>query len=236
MKRAFTTVLLTVLTCSLIMAGCGSKTGIDAIDNTFEKIEEGLKPKEEPFREDIAGRIGDHLVYSYNLFEGPGKKPTDAEKQDMIEYLEKVDRDLDVDLFITGHIIMSADGSHRFYAKQYVNGAVVEDVTFSTDYNDPKPNIVLLEDSLPPVSDIDTSGLVDAATLIPEVIARAETHASELDGHEQKGVYGDYLLVYDAVNDVLAYEFRVNEYSCIRFDAKTGLVLEEKYWNGAICD
>ena len=236
MKRTFTTVMLTVLSCMLIMAGCGSKTGIDAIDNTFEKIEDGLTPKEEPFHEDIAGRIGDHLVYSYNLFEGPGKKTTDAEKQDMIEYLEKVDRDLDVDLFITGHIIMSADGSHRFYAKQYVNGAVVEDVTFSTDYNDPKPNIVLLEDSLPPVSDIDTSGLVDAASLIPEVIARAETHASELNDHNKKGVYGDYLLTYDPVNDILAYDFRVNEYSSIVFDAKTGRVLEEKYWNGAISD
>ena len=57
-----------------------------------------------------------------------------------------------------------------------------------------------------------------------------------LNEYWNKGIYGQYLLCYDEDKDVIYYAFTINDYSYIYFDAKTGEIIEEYYWNGDIED
>ena len=228
-----------------VMTGCGANggslqgatpTGTSASTTTL--IGDALEPVSTAlglgpaFREDIDGSVGDHIIYSYNLFEG--RNYTEKEKRDMLDYLEKVDAGLSEDLYVVGFTKMSIDGSYRFYARQICNGAVVSDVTYITDIDDPQPNIKLLDGT--PLSTLDTSGVMDPKELIDDVEALANAHSSELCDYTSKGVYGDYILSYDERLGQLVYDFRVNEYSEVKLDAKTGSVVEEYYFNGDIPD
>ena len=64
----------------------------------------------------------------------------------------------------------------------------------------------------------------------------AEEHKNELLGYRESGVYGTYLLCYDLTRDILVYEFRINDYSALSFDAKTGELVHEYYFDGVIVD
>ena len=41
---------------------------------------------------------------------------------------------------------------------------------------------------------------------------------------------------YDTTLGQLVYDFRVNDYSEVKLDARTGSVVEERYYNGVIDD
>ncbi len=218
--------------CAFAIGGCGSGTGGNIIDSAVEKVEKTVIPENERFREDIAGSVGDHIIYSYNLFEG--RKLEKGEKEEIIAYLEKVDKKLTEDIYVTGWIRMSHDNSLKFSARQCVNGAVTTDIWYSTDYDDPDPNIVIVDGV--PLADIDTSAVVDVKDLIPVVVEKANANKTNLNDHDQKGVYGSYLLSYDNRKDMLVYDFTVNETSHVYFDALSGSLIEEKFWDGTIED
>ena len=232
--------LITITTW--VMTGCGtnggSSQGTTSSASTTALIDDALEPVSTAlglgaaFREDIDGSVGNHIIYSYNLFEG--RNYSEKEKRDMLDYLEQVDAGLTQDLYIVGFTKMSIDGSYRFYARQVCNGAVVSDVTYITDVDDPQPNIKLLDGI--PCSTLDTSGVMDPKELIDDVEAMANAHSSELNDYSTKGVYGDYLLSYDTIRGQLVYDFRVNDYSEVKLDARTGSVVEERYFNGVIDD
>ena len=143
--------------CAFAIGGCSSGTGGNIIDSAVEKVEKTVIPEKERFREDIAGSVGDHIIYSYNLFEG--RKLEKGEKEEIIAYLEKADKKLTEDIYVTGSIRMSHDNSLKFSARQCVNGAVTTDVWYATDYTDPDPNICIADGV--PLADIDTSAVVN---------------------------------------------------------------------------
>ena len=230
MKKKTAAIAGIIALSAALMGGCGSSATVDdAVDYIVEKVN---VVKDDTFREDIAGSVGDHIIYSYNLFENRGH--SDQEKKDMLEYLEKVDKKLNEDIFVTGFTIMSFDGSYRFYARQCGNGAVVKDIYYATDIDDPSPNIVIVDGA--PVKVPDTTGLIPAEELFDKVKSRAEVNSSDLCDYHSKGIYGDYLLCYDMKNDLLVYDFTVNDYSHVILDAKTGDLVEEDYFNGDIPD
>lgn len=217
----------------LVLGGCGSGGGSAAIEDTVESIGQTLSGKEkEVFREDIAGRIGNHIIYSYNVFEGRNLKK--SEKEELIEYLEQVDAGLSEDVYVTGWTRLSFNNMLRFFGRLSVNGAVVTEIYYATDIGDPTPNLRVVEAF--PVGDIDRSGVLDAKGLCTEVEKLAELHSADLNDYAGKGVYGDYLLEYDINKNILMYNFQINDYSHVYVDAITGNILKEEYSNGDIMD
>ena len=230
MKRKALQIMGSAALTIALMGGCGSQPVVeDTVDYVSEKIN---KISGDIFREDIAGSVGDHIVYSYNLFEN--RNYSDKQRKDMLAYLEQVDSTLTEDIYITGFTEMSVDGSYKFYARQCGNGAVVSDVYYWTDVDDPDPNIVIVEGS--PVTVPDTSGVIPAKELFEKVENLAEANSSKLNDYDSKGIYGEYLLTYDIARDLLVYDFEVNDYSNVILNAKTGELVEERYDDGVIMD
>lgn len=187
---------------------------------------------QEAFRDDVAGRIGEHVYYSYNVIEG--RNLSDDEMEEVMEYLKRVDQELEEDVFITGFAKMTTTGRWRFYAEQYLNGAVIPEVRYWTDVNTYVPNLTLARGT--PVEELDTSWVIPAPTLIPAVKELALKHAEELCDYDGKGLYAKYLLTYNVFTDTLEYEFVINETSSIYVDAITGQVTKEYYWDGVYVD
>lgn len=49
-------------------------------------------------------------------------------------------------------------------------------------------------------------------------------------------ITGTYRLEYDANKDILYYSFRINEYSEVCINAKTGDFTEQHFWDGVYVD
>ncbi|MBR6476833.1 MAG: hypothetical protein IKS85_00150 [Lachnospiraceae bacterium] len=231
MKRYYSKIILiAVLILSLLLGGCTDQTTA--------------------FREDVAGRVGDHVYYSYNLYEG--RKLDEAAKKELFDYLDVVDQKLTEDVYVTGWCYSSFDGRILIYGQLRVNGANVPSVTYMTDFEDPTPNIssgsekyadgiqiaegICFQDVVNSLKKMNTSSAIDPGELIPAVTERAQQHKDELRDYDKKGVYGEYLLCYDIDEQRLIYDFRVNEDSEIVFDAMTGELVKERYWDGTIID
>ena len=213
-----------------------STSGIDSegvVDEVLKTVGRTALAQSADFHEDIVGTVGDHIYYSSNLFDS--RKYSAEEKESMLEYLEAVDATLSEDLYITGYSSGFDIGDQRFYARQYINGAVVSDVYYATEWDNPSPNIVLASDAQP-VADLDTSNVISPEVLFPIVKEEAEKNSDKLNDYNNKGVYGFYLLSYESAGDRLVYDFTVNEFSHVKFDAVTGNLVSEDFWDGTIED
>jgi hypothetical protein len=213
-----------------------SNSGNDSegvVDEVLKTVGRTALAQSADFHEDIVGTVGDHIYYSSNLFDS--RKYSSDEKKAMLEYLETVDASLTEDLYVTGYSDGGSTGDQRFYARQYINGAVVSDVYYATDWDKTSPNIVLASDAQP-VADLDTSNVISPEVLFPIVKEEAEKNSDKLNDYNNKGVYGFYLLSYESAGNRLVYDFTVNEFSHVKFDAVTGDLVSEDFWNGAIAD
>ena len=187
---------------------------------------------QEIFRYDVAGKIGSHVYYSYNVIEG--RNLTDEDEAEVWEYLRRVDEELTEDVFVTGFGKSSITGRWIFNAEQYINGAVVPEVRYRSDIDTAKPSLVLTRGM--PLTELDTSWSIDPQALIPDVKAKALAHSHELCNYVADGLHVKYLLAYDVLTDTLQYEFIINETSYIYIDAFTGETLKECYWDGVCID
>ena len=183
---------------------------------------------QEEFRNDVAGRIGDHVYYSYNVIEG--RNLSDDEMAEVMEYLRRVDAELTEDIFVKGFAKSSINGRWNFYAEQYLNGAIIPDVCYMTNLDTSKPNLRLVRGT--PLKELDTSWIIAAPALFPAVKELALAHKDELCDYNRNGLNIEYVLTYDSITSALEYQFTVNETSDIYVDAITGLVTKEYYWDG----
>lgn len=210
--------------------GAGAANGFFGFRDSQEKSDRHVL-MQETFRNDVMGKIGTHVYYSYNVFEG--RKLSKDDEKEIVEYLKRVDQELTEDVFVTGFIKMNQTGEWRFYAQQYLNGAVIPEVCYWTEVDISKPNLSLIRGE--PVKELDTSWAILAPTLFPAVKELALKHADELCNYDRDGLYSKYLLTYDVITDTLEYDFTINETSHIIVDAFTGLVIRENYWDG-VCE
>ncbi|MBR4732382.1 MAG: hypothetical protein IK081_06395 [Lachnospiraceae bacterium] len=208
----------------------GAENGVSSSRDLYDRNGRYILTQE-AFRNDVMGKIGTHVYYSYNVFEGRNLSADD--EKEIVEYLKRVDEELNEDVFITGFGKVSHSCTWRFYAEQYLNGAVIPEVRYRTDVDTTKPNLCLVRGE--PVKELDTSWVIEAPTLIPAVKELALKHANELCDYDRDGLYAKYLLTYDVRTDTLEYDFVINETSHIIVDAFTGLVISESYWDG-VCE
>ena len=233
-KRVICGVLAAAAVAGCVTA-CGKKS-TDRRDSRRRYNNTAATTAEESnaFKVNIAGTVGNHIIYSDNIFE-PNKN-SDKEKKEMMNYLEAVDKKLTEDIYVTGSCWVESENTWRFYARQVIDGVVVPEVFYSTDYDDPDPNIVIASRNRPCDEILDKSGIIDPAELFDEAYKRAEDHSDLLNEYWNKGIYGQYLLCYDEEKDVIYYAFTINDFSYINFNAKTGEIIEEYYWDGTIDD
>ena len=227
--------MLTAAAVAGVFTGCScnDRTSVSRADIT---ITTASSAEEEPatFQEEIAGKVGKHIYCSTYMVEY--KDMTGSEKKTLMEYLEEVDKGLDEDIFVVGYKYIELEKRLRVYARQYKDGVVVPEITYGTDLDNPAPNIVINRKNRPVGSIPDKEGLIDPKALFETVEKLAEEHKNELLDYREKGVYGTYLLCYDLRRDILVYEFRINDYSTLSFDAKTGKIVDEYYFDGVIVD
>ena len=227
--------MLTAAAVAGVLTGCSGNdmTSVSRPDITATTAS-SAKKEPDPFQEEIAGKVGKHIYYSAYMVEY--KDMTGSEKKKLMEYLEEVDKGLDEDIFVVGYKYIELEKRLRVYARQYKDGVVVPEITYGTDLDNPDPNIVINRKNRPVGSIPGKEGLIDPKELFETVEKLAEEHKNELLDYREKGVYGTYLLCYDLRRDILVYEFRINDYSTLSFDAKTGKIVDEYYFDGVIVD
>ena len=234
MKR-FVCGMLTAAAVACLFTGCSGndRTNVSRQERTTTTVE-SAKEEPAPFQEEIAGKVGEHIYYSTYMVEY--EDMTGSEKKELMAYLEEVDKGLDEDIFVIGYKYIEIEKRLRVYARQYKDGVVVPEITYGTDLDNPDPNIVINRKSQPVRSIPDKEGLIDPKGLFETVEKLAEEHKNELLDYREKGVYGTYLLCYDLARNILVYQFRINDYSTLSFDAKTGKIVDEYYFDGVIVD
>ena len=215
--RGLICVVLAVMTILAVVTGCPKRAP------EFEMI----------FRNDIAGQVGDHIFYSYDLLEG--RNLTESEKKHVLQYLRKLDKTLENDIFVTGSNTLYGRSDFKIYARQITNGVVVENVTYATDLDSSTKGIKLTSKT-GPVDVPDSKDVRKASDFFDKVEEEASKHISEMTIGHPRGLMGRYLLCYDTERGILVYDYIVNDYSHIYVDATTGDIIDARYWDGTITD
>lgn len=221
----FTMMLIWMVLMTGVLGASAAK-GYVTPDRTLQNNDR-LTLLQEEFRYDIAGRIGEHVYYSYNVIEG--RNLSDDEMAEVMEYLRRIDQELTEDVFVKAFVKMTLTGRWRFYAEQYLNGAIIPSVRYITDTDTSKPNLCLSSGT--PLKELDTGWAIDAPALFPAVKELALAHKDELCDYDRNGLNIDYVLTYNTLTETLEYIFSINETSQVYLDAITGQVIREDYWN-----
>ena len=215
--RILLCVVLAVLSVLCVATGCRKRT------SDHDKI----------FRNEIAGQVGKHIYYSYNLMDD--RELTDDQREAVLRYLKKLDKSLVDDIYVTGSNTLYGRSDFKIYARQITDGIVVDAVTYVSDL-DSDTIKVLLKSDIGPVNVPDRKEIKQASEFFDIVNEEASKHTSEMNMDSSMGILGTYLLRYDMDRGILIYDFTVNEFSHIYIDATTGEIIESHYWNGAISD
>ena len=233
-KRIATICFLSAIVCSSTMA-CSNKTntGMIEITNPVNKsqsieIENPIAPDCDIKSENIMC-MGQHLYYPADLLDD--RPLTKDQKSFVKNYLKDVDSSLTEDVYVYGFNSDFEAGKFRIFGWQYLDGAVIPTVTYSTDLSNTHHNIAWNQD-FPLVASIDTTGLLDPESFVPTVSELAESHKHLMMINKSGNIYGTYRLEYDVIADKLVYRYELNEFSHIEIDAKTGEIFREYYWNG----
>jgi len=177
----------------------------------------------------VTGKLGDHIYFTDNLLKD--RNLTRAEEKEVIDFLTEADRKLDTDILVVGWTKSTIDNHLIFNAYQYIGGAAVINVHYWT----PNNNYFESSGDMPPLAELDTSDLTDPDALAAEIEKTAQNHSSEMLMDSSGKIYGTYSLECDVFVG-LYYSFRINEYSEIKADAKTGEIISEYYFNGEYTD
>ncbi|MCR5148810.1 MAG: hypothetical protein K6C35_07565 [Eubacterium sp.] len=186
-----------------------------------------------PLQPENIQKLGKHIYYSDMLWEK--RNMDDTEKEDMIAYLSFLDKHTGDDLYICGFNTLSISGEPSVNAYQYLNGAIIPNVFYRTDDN---YSYISPTGRAMPLSQLDTSDLIPPQELFDKVLELAEQNRNQMffSPKDTTPISGTYRLEYDTEADELYYSFRLNEYSEIRVDAKTGNITRQYFWNGVYID
>ena len=180
----------------------------------------------------ISGKVGSRIYYTDNVFKN--RDLTRDEEKEIKDFLLQADKELAEDIVVVGWSRGSGNNSLMFNAYLYDDGVVVPDMFYRLWQG--RTSCVQKPEDIPANFSPDTSDMIDPEELFPIVDELAVKHESELHMDQDKKIYVIYHPEYDTVKDELYYYFRINDFSIIRIDAKTGDILEEYYFNGDIDD
>ena len=187
-----------------------------------------------PFQPEEIRQAGKHIYYSSRFIENNHMERDEV--REVMDYLEILDETLTEDIFVCG-AYKSYLGGRNISAYQYLNGAIIPDVYYQSALNASYPTLVLT-DRHKPVTSLDTTDIIPAEELFDKVMDLAEINRDKMffDKNDQTEITGTYRLEYDANKDILYYSFRINEYSEVCINAKTGDFTKQHFWDGVYVD
>ena len=194
----------------------------------------------ERFKQNIAGKIGNHIYYSYDLFDE--KCMNDELRKQIESELETIDNKIEDDLWIFNWYNYKYEdtGNLRSYYSAYlmIDGIVDKSEIYSTNIDDMEPNI-FIKDKLfrRRINTKKIDHLMRACDFFEKLESYEASHAKELY-HEDNymGIEAKYILCYSRDYHKLVYEFEVNKYSKVIFSASTGEELYTEWWNGEMIE
>ena len=183
----------------------------------------------DPIEAEKMKHIGKHIYFEENMIDS--RNLDRKEKNEILDYLEDLDETIDFDIYVTGFTKIREDNIIRVYARQYINGAVVDDVYYASDFIQ-TPNIVLASD-FHEVTSLDTSSVIAPDQVRGDVLTRANANLNKMNvSQSNPEINGTYKLQYSVFDGKLYYSFILNEYSEVKVDALTGAIYSEYYWDG----
>ena len=171
-------------------------------------------------------KIGEHTYYQDSMFER-GRDQT--YKDYMLSQLEKADKDLHDDVYVTGIGEAEEHGEFRFFGKMMNDGVIYNSADMTCWYDSEKGNFWEIDYSKFRRTDFSKNGILPAEDFFGEIYERASKSDEVWDYWDD--ITGTYLLAVDSEGN-LYYHFTINKYSTVDVDAKTGEIILERYWNG----
>lgn len=192
-----------------------------------EKVEKAGQSSEIFMKSELI-KLGEHTYYPKELFinDVRGVKYEDH----MLSQLEEADKGLHDDVYVHGIGESETKGKFRFFGMMMEDGVIFDTADVTCWYDPESGSAWSINYSNFRRTDFDKSGLINAEDVFDEVYQRASKSNQALEvGHGK--ISGTYLL---AVNNAgrLYYRFTINIYSSVDVDAKTGEIIQERYWNG----
>lgn len=178
-------------------------------------------------------RVGKHTYYPNTLFDV--RYLEEGEKEGALEFMKKADRNLTCDVFVNWYNSYSTAGV-RLQGMLMEQGVVKQELSLSTSilsdgtvlWDSPLHG---LEDKLSEIP-IDLTGVRPAKDFFQTVYELAEEHKSAMFAlRDEEPIRGVYMLKAKQTG-VIYYEFRINEFSYVEVNAKTGDIIHHSFWNG----
>ena len=169
-------------------------------------------------------KVGNHTYYPDTLF--GLRRPKIEDKEWIIEFMKKADRDLTYDVYVTGFNSMYATDEFRMFGLKMEQGVVEPDISLNTG---------ILPDNFPEIP-IDLTAVRPADRYFDAVYALAEEHKDEMFAiRGEEPIRGTYMLKVKHTGEIY-YEFVINEFSYVNVNAKTGEIMYRSFWNGVYED
>ena len=191
------------------------------------------------FSEDKILKIGNHTYYSETMFALRGR--TEEEREEVFAQMRKADKLLNCDIFVTGFNTEFGTADFRMFGLRMTNGIPEAKMSLSSGWDMENDKVLWgshrygLIEFMPEVT-IDTEGIMPAELLFEKVYGLAKANEKYIFEHRRtEPISGTYMLKADEAG-VVYYEFRINKYTTIEVNAKTGEVMHEYYWDGVYED
>ena len=191
------------------------------------------------FSEDKILKIGNHTYYSETMFALRGR--TEEEREEVFAQMRKADKLLNCDIFVTGFNTEFGTADFRMFGLRMTNGIPEAKMSLSSGWDMENDKVLWgshrygLIEFMPEVT-IDTEGIMPAEPLFEKVYGLAKANEKYIFEHRRtEPISGTYMLKADETG-VVYYEFRINKYTTIEVNAKTGEVMNEYYWDGVYVD
>ena len=208
-----------------------SATSETTVETSVETTPEGFAEKTggasaSVFQEANLIKVGEHTYYPDYLFDNDRDKKF---KDYILSVWEESDKDLHDDIFI--YVIMESEtkDEFRFSAKTIMDGVILEEAEMQNWYSPEAGYVWDYDFSKYRRCDINKSNIlpVEEASRIVYEDAKANSYKM----YKGSTIWGTFLLKSDGFGN-LYYEFTVNYCSLINVDAKTGDIIQARYWDG----
>lgn len=194
---------------------------------------------QDAFSEMKIEKIGNHTYYSETMFDLRGR--TEEEREEVLSQMRKADKQLNRDIFVTGFNSEFGTENFRLFGLRMTNGIAEAKMSLNSGWDMEKDEVLWgshrygLIEFMPEVT-IDPEGVMQAELLFEKVYNLAKDNEKYIFEHRRtEPISGTYMLKANE-EGVVYYEFRINKYTTIEVNAKTGEVMNEYYWDGVYVD
>ena len=227
MNRKYACAIVAVSICIIICLSSGCSKDSETKDFLASSgYEFDINPLE-------IGKIGNHIYYPEGvLFDGIDFYP--GEEAALRKSLEEKDKGQFEKLYVFNYICDQSPGGElhiQLYGREYVNGVVLEDRPYYAQSEADTDRFTKMFAGRRKHYPSKIS-VIKPEKIIPDVEMLAIQNSYQMLMDRGNTIYGTYILKGYAYSGQLYYEFKLNRYSYVNVDAKTGEILEYEFFDG----